>query len=102
MEHTLTGGVPAVNSSSLTLNDGAKGSRIPVRYYRGSSFFVDADTAITSAISGTTSTVDGGLINFKIVNVYLSEKQANSLFMKSNGTEKIKTQGNCDSRLKSD
>jgi hypothetical protein len=58
---TLTGGVPAVNSSSLTLNDGKGIKNTWPRYIPGQSFFVDADTAITSAISGTTSTVDGGL-----------------------------------------
>jgi hypothetical protein len=71
-----------------------KGSRIPVRYIPvGQSFFVDADTAITSAISGTTSTVDGGLINFKnSQRVFVEKRKSEFIIYEIKRYEKIKTQ----------
>ncbi|TRX04659.1 LamG-like jellyroll fold domain-containing protein, partial [Flavobacterium gawalongense] len=100
--YTLTGGVPGINDSSLTLNNGASGLNTPGRYIPvGQGFFVDADLALTPAISGTTATVDGGLINFKnSQRVFVRETSASSLFMKSSGTKKTKTQEITDTRLK--
>jgi hypothetical protein len=100
--YTITGGVPGINDSSLTKNDGAKGLNTPRRYVPvGQSFFVDADLAETPSISGTTPTVDGGTLIFKnSQRVFKREAPATSLFMKSSDTKTIKTQETSDKRLK--
>ena len=98
--YTLTGGVPGINNSSLTLNDGVSGLKTPGRYIPvGQGFFVDGDLALTPAISGTTATVEGGKILFKnSQRVFVREAPVTSLFMKSSGSKNAKTTG--DSRLK--
>ena len=100
--YTLTGGVPGINDSSLTLNNNISGLKTPQRYIPvGQGFFVDADLALTPAISGTTASVQGGTINFKnSQRVFMREAITTSLFMKSSGTKKAKTPDIKDTRLK--
>ncbi|MFT5245196.1 MAG: hypothetical protein ACI8QQ_003145, partial [Psychroserpens sp.] len=89
--YTLTGGVPAVNDSPLTLNDGTIGSKIPERYIPvGQGFFVDAE--LDPALSAGMTIVSGGPINFKnSQRAFIREAPENSLFMKPSKTKKAKT-----------
>ncbi|TDE45911.1 T9SS type A sorting domain-containing protein [Flavobacterium rhamnosiphilum] len=100
--YTLMGGVAGINDSPLTLNDGATGSKIdtPKRYIPvGQGFFIDG--YLDPAVSGTTSTVDGGDIIFKnSQRVFQRETSASSIFMKTAETKSTKTQETTDTRLK--
>ncbi|WP_379855865.1 LamG-like jellyroll fold domain-containing protein [Flavobacterium xylosi] len=96
--YTLTGGVPGINDSSLTLNNGASGLKAPGRYIPvAQGFFVDA--ALDPAIIGTTSTVQGGTINFKnSQRVFMRENLTSSMFLKTGGDKSNTT--DTDTRLK--
>ncbi|MFV7236812.1 LamG-like jellyroll fold domain-containing protein, partial [Flavobacterium sp. ZB4R12] len=98
--YTLTGGVKAINDSPLNVNDGKIGDNRPGRYIPvGQGFFVDA--YLDPSINGTTTTVDGGFINFKnSQRVFVRETSASSIFMKTAGTKSTKTQETTDTRLK--
>ena len=96
--YTLIGGVEAINNSSLTLNNGAGGGKIPGRYIPvGQGFFVDA--YLDPTLSGTAATVTGGNIKFKnSQRVFQRESTPSSVFMKKRGT--TKTNLNADIRPK--
>jgi hypothetical protein len=97
--YTLIGGVKAINDSSLNLNDGARGSMIPQQFVPvGQGFFVDA--YLDPAISGTTATVTGGTLNFKnSQRVFMRESTPSSVFMKTSGTTKTKSETKSKIRL---
>ena len=88
--YTLMGGVVAIANSSLNINDGSTGSKIPERYIPVSQgFFVDA--AIERSLSGTPTSVNGGILNFKnSQRAFVRESMTNSVFMKTSGTNKTK------------
>ncbi|MFV8347293.1 LamG-like jellyroll fold domain-containing protein [Flavobacterium sp. ZB4P13] len=96
--YTLTGGVAGIADSPLTGT--GTGSKVPGRFIPvGQGFFVDA--ALDPTLSGTTSTVDGGYINFKnSQRVFVRETSASSIFMKTAGTKSTKTQETTDTRSK--
>ncbi|TDE27916.1 T9SS type A sorting domain-containing protein, partial [Flavobacterium ranwuense] len=99
--YTLTGGVKAINDSPLNVNDGSWGSKVPGRYIPvGQGFFVDA--YLDPTINGTTTTVDGGYINFKnSQRVFVRETSSSSIFMKTAGTKNTKkTDTDIDTRSK--
>jgi hypothetical protein len=98
--YTLTGGVPGINNSSLTLNNLAAGLKAPARYIPvGQGFFVDA--TLDPTITGTTTIVSGGALNFKnSQRIFERETSGNSLFMKSAANKKIKTPEITDTRAK--
>ena len=88
--YTLMGGVAGINDSSLTLNNGASGSKIPKQYIPvAQGFFVDAflDTDISG--SEIPTSVDGGTLVFKnSQRQFVRESSGNSLFMKTNSSTK--------------
>lgn len=86
--YTLMGGTPAIANSYLNVNNGSMGSKIPKRYIPVSQgFFVDATVA--PLLSGTPSSVSGGILNFKNTQrAFVKESLANSTFMKTSGTYK--------------
>ena len=88
--YTLMGGVAGINDSSLTVNDGSTGSKIPKQYIPvAQGFFVDAflDTDISG--SEIPISVDGGTLIFKnSQRQFVRESSGSSLFMKSSSTTK--------------
>ena len=96
--YTLIGGVKAINNSSLTLNNGVEGGKIPGRYIPvGQGFFVDA--YLDPTLSGTEATVSGGNIKFKnSQRAFVRESTPNSVFMKKRGA--TKPNPNVDTRQK--
>ena len=88
--YTLMGGLRAIANDPLTINDVlSTGSKIPQRYIPVSQgFFVDAALA---PLLGTTSTVNGGILNFKNTQrAFVRENSPSSIFMKTSETNKIK------------
>ncbi|WP_369765556.1 Ig-like domain-containing protein [Flavobacterium sp. WC2429] len=89
--YTLMGGVAGINDSSLTVNDGSTGSKIPKQYIPvAQGFFVDAflDTDISG--SEIPISVEGGTLLFKnSQRQFVRESSGSSLFMKTNSTTKI-------------
>ncbi|HWR94238.1 MAG TPA: LamG-like jellyroll fold domain-containing protein, partial [Flavobacterium sp.] len=85
--YTLIGGVKAVNNSSLTLNDGANGIKIPGRYIPvGQGFLIKALSEAN--LSGTVPVINGGLFSFKnSQRVFERENSSNSVFMKMSNKE---------------
>jgi hypothetical protein len=88
--YTLMGGVAGINDSSLTLNDGSNGSKIPKQYIPvAQGFFVDA--FLDTDISGTDipTSVDGGTLVFKnSQRQFVRESSGSSLFIKPSNTTK--------------
>ena len=96
--YTLMGGVVAIANDPLTINDGSTGLKIPQRYIPVSQgFFVDAALA---TILATTTTVNGGILNFKnSQRAFVREVLTNSVFMKTSGANKT-TAAEIDTRQK--
>jgi hypothetical protein len=86
--YTLMGGVVALANDPLNANNGSTGSKIPKRYIPVSQgFFVDA--TIAPSLSGTPSSVSGGILNFKNTQrAFVKESLANSTFMKTSESSK--------------
>jgi hypothetical protein len=94
------GGVVGIADSPLTAS--GSGTKKPGRYVPvGQGFFIDG--YLDPAVSGLEipTTVNGGPILFKnSQRTFMRESSGNSLFMKSSGTKKIKTEEITDTRLK--
>ncbi len=89
--YTLIGGVVAIANDPLNVNNGHTGARAPGRYIPvAQGFFVDA--TLDSALSGTTTTIQGGTLNFKnSQRAFIRETSASSIFMKKRVPTKATT-----------
>jgi hypothetical protein len=90
--YSFIGGVVAKSDDSLTANNGSSGSRKPQRYIPvAQGFFVDAYIDDSVPAIGVQTTVNGGTLIFKNTQrTFMKESAANSVFMKTSGSAKIK------------